>query len=61
VLRCDEDTAVRFAELKLQLKKQGTPIPLNDVRIAALVLQHQATLFRRDSDFENIAQLPCVA
>lgn len=60
VLPCDEDTAVRYAELKLQLKKQGTPIPLNDVWIAALVLQHQATLFTRDSDFERIPQLPRV-
>jgi len=58
VLRCDEETAVRYAELKLQLKKQGTPIPLNGVWIAALVLQHQATLFTRDSAFERIPQLP---
>lgn len=57
VLACDEETAVRYAELKLQLKAQGTPIPLNDVWIAALVLQHHATLFTRDSDFERIPQL----
>ena len=60
VLTCDEETAVRYAELKLQLKKQGTPIPINDVWIAALVLQHQATLFTRDSDFAHIPQLPRV-
>lgn len=60
VLCCDEETAVRYAELKLQLKKQGTPIPLNDVWIAALVLQHHATLFTRDSDFERIPQMPRV-
>ncbi|MBL8924341.1 MAG: type II toxin-antitoxin system VapC family toxin [Myxococcaceae bacterium] len=58
VLRCDEDTTVRYAELKLQLKRQGTPIPINDVWIAALVLQHGATLFTRDTDFERIPQLP---
>ena len=60
VLGCDEETAIRYAELKLQLKKQGTPIPINDVWIAALVLQHQATLFTRDSDFERVPQLPRV-
>jgi len=60
VLCCDQETAVRYAELKLQLKKQGTPIPLNDVWIAALALQHHATLFTRDSDFERIPQLPRV-
>lgn len=60
VLQCDEETSVRYAELKLQLKKQGTPIPINDVWIAALALQHRATLFTRDSDFERIPQLPRV-
>jgi tRNA(fMet)-specific endonuclease VapC len=57
ILGCNEETAVRYAELKLQLKTQGTPIPINDVWIAALVLQHQATLFTRDSDFERIPPL----
>lgn len=60
VLSCDEETTVRYAELKLQLKKQGTPIPINDVWIAALVLQHHAMLFTRDSDFERVPQLPRV-
>lgn len=60
VLVCDEETAIRYSELKLQLKKQGTLIPINDVWIAALVLQHHATLFTRDSDFERIPQLPRV-
>ncbi|MEW6431468.1 MAG: PIN domain-containing protein [Myxococcota bacterium] len=41
-------------------RRQGTPIPLNDVWIAALVLQHHATLFTRDSDFERLPQLPRV-
>jgi tRNA(fMet)-specific endonuclease VapC len=58
VLSCDEETAIRYSELKLQLKKQGTPIPINDVWIAALVLQHGATLFTRDSDFAHVLQLP---
>jgi predicted nucleic acid-binding protein len=60
VLRCDEETSVRYAELKLQLKRQGTPIPINDVWIAALVLQHRATLFTRDSDFTHLPQVPRV-
>jgi predicted nucleic acid-binding protein len=58
VLACDEATAVRYAELKVQLRKQGTPIPINDVWIAALVLQHQATLYTRDSNFDRLPQLP---
>jgi tRNA(fMet)-specific endonuclease VapC len=57
VASCDEDTTHHFATLKLQLKRQGTPIPLNDVWIAALTLQHRATLYTKDSDFDNIPQL----
>lgn len=56
VLDCDDETTVRCAELKLQLKKQGTPLPINDVWIAALVLQHRATLFTKDSNFDRTPQ-----
>jgi tRNA(fMet)-specific endonuclease VapC len=58
VLDCDERTTVFYAQLKAQLKKQGTPIPLNDVWIAALALQHQAVLLTRDRDFDHLPQLP---
>ena len=58
VLVCDELTTHFYATLKLQLTKQGTPIPINDVWIAALVLQHGATLHTLDRDFDNIPQLP---
>lgn len=58
VLDCDERTTLHYAQLKLQLKRQGTPIPLNDVWIAALALQHQAVLFTRDRDFDHLPQLP---
>lgn len=57
VLSCDEETALRYAELRLQLKRQGTPIPTNDIWIAALALQHGATLFTRDADFDHLPQL----
>jgi tRNA(fMet)-specific endonuclease VapC len=56
-LRCDEQTTLHYAQLKLQLKRHGTPIPINDVWIAALVLQHDATLFTRDTDFDRLPQL----
>lgn len=58
VLDCDQETALRYTELKMQLKKQGTPIPINDVWIASLVLQHHGTLLTSDSDFDRIPQLP---
>lgn len=58
VLSCDERTTPVYTMLKLQLKRQGTPIPINDVWIAALVIQHRGTLFTHDSAFDHLPQLP---
>ncbi|MBA3397730.1 MAG: type II toxin-antitoxin system VapC family toxin [Deltaproteobacteria bacterium] len=58
VLLCDEVTTHHYALLKDQLKRQGTPIPINDVWIAALVVQHAAVLLTRDCDFDHLPQLP---
>lgn len=57
LLKCDEHTAQYYAQLKLQLKKQGTPIPINDIWIAALALQYRLPLYTMDSDFDHIPQL----
>lgn len=40
-----------------QLRMQGTPIPTNDMWIAALVLQHSLALFARDTHFDALAQM----
>ncbi len=58
VLACDDATTHFYAQLKLQLTRQGTPIPINDIWIAALVLQHGATLHTLDRDFDTMPQLP---
>lgn len=58
VLACDDQTSHFYAQIKLQLKKQGTPIPINDVWIAALVSQHGMTFLSYDSDFDRLPQLP---
>ncbi len=46
-----------FAELKVQLRRQGTPIPDHDIWIAALCLQHSLTLYARDKHFDHLPQL----
>jgi tRNA(fMet)-specific endonuclease VapC len=46
-----------FARLFLQLRRQGTPIPTNDLWIAALAVQHDLALFSRDGHFEHLPQL----
>ncbi|MCA8967980.1 MAG: PIN domain-containing protein, partial [Planctomycetes bacterium] len=40
-----------------QLRDQGTPVPTNDMWIAALVLEHRLTLFSRDEHFRHLPQL----
>jgi predicted nucleic acid-binding protein len=53
----DEQTTYHYATLFVQLHGQGTPIPTNDLWIAALVLQHNLVLLARDAHFDHIAQL----
>ena len=43
-----------------QLRAAGTPIPTNDIWIAALVVQHDLTLFSRDAHFDALPQIPRV-
>jgi tRNA(fMet)-specific endonuclease VapC len=57
VLLPDRDTADHYARLFVQLRRAATPIPTNDVWIAALALQHDLTLATRDRHFAQIPQL----
>lgn len=57
VLYADEQTTYHYATVYRQLRKQGTPIPTNDMWIAALVLQHSLTLYDRDRHFDALPQL----
>lgn len=57
VLYADEQTTHHYAAIYRQLRQQGTPIPTNDMWIAALVLQHSLLLFARDAHFDAIPQL----
>ena len=57
VLLPARETAEQYARLFVQLKQAGTPVPDNDLWIAALALQHQLTLITRDKHFERVPQL----
>jgi tRNA(fMet)-specific endonuclease VapC len=57
VLFADEQTTHHYASVYRQLRKQGTPIPTNDMWLAALVLQHNLALHARDKHFDHLAQL----
>jgi len=60
VLWPDEQTTHHYARLFFQLRRQGTPIPANDLWIAALVAQHDLFLCARDEHFDHLPQLPRV-
>ena len=47
----------RYSRIAEQLKRQGTPIPTNDIWIAAQTMEHGAELITSDEHFENIAGL----
>lgn len=57
VLIPSQETAHYYARLFVQLKQAGTPIPDNDLWIAALAIQHGLTLITRDKHFSRIPQL----
>lgn len=57
VLLPSRETAEHYARLFVQLKRAGSPVPDNDLWIAALVLEHDLRLVTRDRHFERIPQL----
>lgn len=57
VLYADEQTTHHYASAYRQLRRQGTPIPTNDLWIAALVVQHNLILCARDRHFDRLPQI----
>jgi len=52
-----EISADRYSRIVMQLKKDGSPIPINDVWIAAQAMEHGAELLTSDRHFEQVAGL----
>lgn len=61
ILDVDEETAVHYASIRTELKKAGTPIPSNDVWIAALCRQYGFPLLARDKHFDSVNALQRIA
>jgi tRNA(fMet)-specific endonuclease VapC len=57
ILWLDQNTLELFRSLNWTLARKGTPLPMNDIWIAALCLQHDALLITSDSDLKNIPGL----
>ena len=51
------ETALRYAEIDVYLRKRGRPIPRNDVWIAAVALEHGLHLITLDVHFREIPLL----
>lgn len=50
-------TSDRYSRIATQLKHQGTPIPTNDLWIAAQTMEHGAELISSDRHFEKVPGL----
>ncbi len=61
VLPVDEDTTIRYAAIRNELRNAGTPIPANDLWIAALCRQHSLPLVSRDRHFDLVRKLRRIA
>jgi predicted nucleic acid-binding protein len=61
ILDIDEETAIHYASVRTEIKKVGTPIPTNDVWIAALCRQYALSLLSRDKHFDSVNGLQRMA
>lgn len=57
ILLPDEQTTHHYAHIYLMLRKRGLAIPINDLWIAALVIQHNLVLCTSDSHFQHLPQV----
>ncbi|MEA3465950.1 MAG: type II toxin-antitoxin system VapC family toxin [Thermodesulfobacteriota bacterium] len=53
----DVDTIEHYSAILNKLKKNGTPIPTNDIWIAAVALQHGLPLYTLDKHFSYVEGL----
>lgn len=55
ILDIDERTTIFYGNVRKKLKKAETPLPSNDVWIAALCRQHSLSLVSRDRHFDAVS------
>lgn len=56
----DEDTAEFYSDILNNLRKASTPIPTNDIWIAAIAFQHGFKLYSTDDHFRQVIGLSLV-
>jgi len=55
VLGVDLQTTHHYAGIRLELQNAGTPIPMNDLWIAAIARQHKQPVLSRDTHFDQVS------
>ena len=57
ILPVDEESTHHYALVRSELRQAGTPIPENDVWIAALARQHELPVLSRDAHLDAVRRL----
>jgi tRNA(fMet)-specific endonuclease VapC len=57
VLDLDQETSERYAVIRNDLRRRGTPVAANDLWIAASAFQHGLRVLTTDGDFKLIPQV----
>ena len=57
IVPCTDETAEYYARIYRVLRENGTPLPTNDIWIAATALEHGATVLSSDGHFSLVPML----
>jgi tRNA(fMet)-specific endonuclease VapC len=57
MLAITEETTRHYADVRVELKRDGKPIPSNDIWIAALSREHRMPILSRDRHFDSVPGL----
>lgn len=60
VLYADSETSLFYARIYATLRQNATPIPTNDLWIAALALQHGLPVYTLDRHFSKVAAIDVI-
>ena len=57
ILNVDDEAASHYADIVVELRRSGTPLPTNDIWIAALAAREGATVLTADGHFAYIGRV----
>ncbi|MFO1470244.1 MAG: type II toxin-antitoxin system VapC family toxin [Turneriella sp.] len=60
VLYADSETSLFYARIYATLRQNGTPIPTNNLWIAALALQHGLPVYSFDRHYQKVAAIDLI-